>query len=307
MGLTRRSVLNRRTLAKVFLGGLMASGHPFAARAGDGVARRVVSLDLMLTEQLLTLGVPPLAVANIPLYERLVSMPALPTGVQDVGPQQEPNRELMQYLQPDLIVGLSWQAFRQQALARISPVAFLPPPGRAGTPVEGVQDLLAELGRRTGREAEAAGHNSRLRARLAEARAALDGRVSRPVYLVRFLEDGRHAAVFGTRSLIGDVAARLNLANAWAGRGNASGVATIGIADLAEVPEAGLIHFDRGAETARALARLGESPFWQALPLVRARRVAAMPVIYPSGGVASALRLIAQIETLYLGASGSRV
>lgn len=307
MGGPPRSVLHRRALAKVFLGGLLASGLPAAGRAREAVARRVVSLDLMLTEQLLTLGVPPLAVANIPLYARLVAEPALPAGVEDVGPQQEPNRELMQYLQPDLIVGLSWQAFRQQALARIAPVAFLPPPGRAGAPVEGVQDLLAELGRRTGREGEAAAQNARLRTRLAQGRAALDGRVSRPVYLVRFLEDGRHAAVFGTRSLIGDVAARLGLANAWAGRGNASGVATLGIADLAEVPEAGLIHFDRGAETARALARLGESPFWQALPLVRAGRVAAMPVIYPSGGVASALRLIAQMETLYLGAGGSRV
>ena len=307
MGLTPRSALDRRTLAKVLFGGLLASALPAAARAREGGARRVVSLDLMLTEQLLTLGVPPLAVANIPLYERLVAVPALPSGVEDVGPQQEPNRELMQYLQPDLIVGLSWQAFRQQALARIAPVAFLPPPGRTGAPVEGVQDLLADLGRRTGREQAAETANASLRARLAEARARLVPHVSRPVYFVRFLEDGRHAAVFGTRSLIGDVAARIGLANAWTGRGNASGVATIGIADLAEVPQAGLIHFDRGAETARALARLNDSPFWQALPLVRAGRVVAMPVIYPSGGVASALRLIAQVEAVYLREGGSRV
>lgn len=297
--------LSRRALAKAVLGGLLASGLPAAARAG--VARRIVSLDLMLTEQLLTLEVPPLAVANIPLYERLVAVPALPAGVEDVGPQQEPNRELMQLLQPDLIVGLSWQAFRQQALARIAPVAFLPAPGRTGAPVEGVQDLLSELGRRTGREAEAARCNAALRTQLLEARARLAPHVSRPVYFVRFLEDGRHAAVFGTRSLIGDVAERLGIRNAWSGRGNASGVATIGIADLSQEPEAGLIHFDRGAETMRALARLGESPFWQALPLVRAGRVAAMPVIYPSGGVASALRLIRQIEALYLGAGGARV
>ncbi len=293
-------------LAKVLLGGFLASCLPAAARAG-GAARRVVSLDLMLTEQLLTLGVPPLAVANIPLYERLVALPALPAGVVEVGPQQEPNRELMQQLAPDLIVGLSWQGVRQQALERIAPVAFLPGPGQAGPPVEGVQGLLSELGRRTGREAEAAASNALLVARLADARARLARRVSRPVYLVRLLEDGRHAAIFGTRSLIGDVAARIGLPNAWTGRGNASGVATIGIADLAQVPEAGLIHFDRGAETARALARLGESPFWQALPMVRAGRIAAMPVIYPSGGVASALRLVAQVEALYLAEGGPRV
>lgn len=259
-------------------------------------APRVVSLDLLVTEQLMTLGAVPLACANIPLYQRLVAAPALPPQVVDVGPLQEPNRELMQALQPDLIIGMAWQSFRQESLGQIAPVDWLPAIDRGTTPLDYIRGQLMRLAARMGRQDRAEAANRALDAALDATRAVLAGGTRRPVYLVRFVEDGRHAAIFGARSMIGDAAARVGLANAWSGRGNGSGVAAIGIEELGQEPTAFIIHFDRGAETRRALARLEQSPLWQALPAVRAGRIVSLPLVHPSGGVTSALRFVRNVE-----------
>jgi iron complex transport system substrate-binding protein len=75
------------------------------------------------------------------------------------------------------------------------------------------------------------------------------------------------------------------------------GTASIGIEKLAEVPDALIVHFERGAETVRAMKRLAESPIWNALPAVRAGRVFGMPVIHPNGGIVSATRFARQLVT----------
>ncbi|MGU3494789.1 ABC transporter substrate-binding protein [Xanthobacteraceae bacterium A53D] len=259
---------------------------------------RVVALDLLIAEQLLTIGFAPQACANIPLYRRLVAVPAMPAGTVDVGPLQEPNRELLQYLAPDLIIGMAWQSFRQEDLGRICEALWVPMAKAGVTPIPYIQQLLTMLAGRVSRAPEAAVRNGELDSALATARAALDGKVRRPVYFLRFMENGRHAAACGSRSMIGDAAVRMGLANAWSGRGNANGVAAIGIEELAGVPEAIIVHFDRGAETKRAMARLAGSAFWNALPAVQAGRVLSMPVIHPNGGVTSATRFARQTQDL---------
>jgi len=104
--------------------------------------------------------------------------------------------------------------------------------------------------------------------------------------------------------MIGDVLSRLGLRNAWTGRTNVWGTVSIGIEQLAGNAEAQLIHFNRGAETERAMRQLAASPLWAALPAVRQGRVIEMPVVYPNGGVASATRFAQQLARV-LPAHGS--
>ncbi|MDR6287829.1 iron complex transport system substrate-binding protein [Inquilinus ginsengisoli] len=286
---------------RAFLGGFgLALAGPARARAqGSGVtgpaARRVACLDLLLTETLLTLGVTPAAVGNIPLYQRLVAEPVLPDGVPDLGPLQEPNLELLQQLRPDLILAPSWAEVGSNDIERIAPVAWLPTFSTQKPALEHARSLLAQVAAMTGRDAEAQAWSARADAALAEARQALAPFADRPVYVVRFMEDGRHAAIFGGNGMIGDVLARLGLTNAWTGRTNVWGTTSIGIEQLAGNPEARLIHFNRGAETDRALRQLAGSPLWQALPAVRQGRVIETPVVYPNGGLSSAARFAGQL------------
>ncbi|MGK9232408.1 ABC transporter substrate-binding protein [Inquilinus limosus] len=288
-------MLHRRAL----LGGIgLALAGPAWARAqAPGPARRVACLDLLLTETLLTLGITPAAVGNIPLYERLVAEPALPDGVPDLGPLQEPNLELLQYLRPDLVLAPSWAEVGQNNLERIAPVAWLPTFSKEKPALDHARDLLIRVAALTGRDAEARARAwaNRADAALAEARRVLDPWTDRPVYVVRFMEDGRHAAIFGGNGMIGDVLSRLGLRNAWTGRANVWGTTSIGIEQLAGNAEARLIHFDRGAETERALRQLATSPLWAALPAVRRGRVIEMPVVYPNGGLFSATRFAQQL------------
>jgi iron complex transport system substrate-binding protein len=283
-------VLSRRALLSAGATALLPAGAFARARSP-----RIVSMDLSFTEVLLSLGARPVAIANLPLYQRLVSVPAAPPDAVDLGPLTEPNLELLQYLEPDLILAASWQASALAPLERIAPVTWLPTFARGQGPLDFTRDLLARIAGLAHREAEAAALQREADAALAEAAQRLHAHAGRPVYLLRFAEDGRRTAIFGAASMVGDALARVGLRNAFTGRANIWGTASIGIERLVEVPEAVIVHFERGAETARAMKRLADSPIWNALPAVRAGRVLGMPVIYPNGGTVSATRFVRQL------------
>jgi iron complex transport system substrate-binding protein len=293
-------VLSRRRL----LAAGAAACLPAAALArADGP--RIVSMDLSFTEMLLALGARPVAIANVPLYQRLVSAPPAPADAVDLGPLTEPNLELLQYLRPDLILAASWQAAALQPLERIAPVTWLPTFARGEGPLDFTRGLLSRIAGLARREAQAAVLQREADTAMAEAAERLRDHAGRPAYLLRFAEDGRRTAVFGGASMVGDALVRAGLRNAFTGRTNVWGAASIGIERLVEVPEALLVHFERGAETVRALRRLAESPIWNALPAVRAGHVLGMPVIYPNGGTVSATRFARQLADAVAGAAPS--
>ncbi|MCV3208008.1 ABC transporter substrate-binding protein [Mesorhizobium sp. YC-39] len=292
----RRGLLHRRALiGAVLTAPFVLSGQRKVLAAA---VRRVVCLDLLPTELLLTLGVTPLAVANRALYIRLVAEPALPEGVQDLGPLTEPNAEFLQILRPELILLAAWQQPVLQRLSAIAPLVPLQSSAGKTPAVAHMIDLLRQVGSATDRADEAALWAERAEETLARARQALAVRSGRALYVCRFAANGRNLAVFGGNGLIGDVLLQLGLKNAWQGRVNASGVVSAGIEQLAADPEARIVHFDRGAETTEAMRNLARSSLWNALPAVRQGRVTAMPVIYPSGGVFSAIRFARQLAEI---------
>ncbi|MEH3117462.1 MAG: ABC transporter substrate-binding protein [Methylorubrum populi] len=290
-------MVNLAPTRRTVLGGLALAALPPCApsQGAEAASRRIVTLDGLFTETLLAIGRVPVATANRPLYEKLTAVPALPAEVVDLGPLQEPNLELLQMLRPDLIVAATLQAQTQTALARIAPVIPFPTLAGAVPPLDHLRRMTLDLGRLAGREAAADALVSRTDLTLEAAHGRLAGRTARPVYIARLREDGRQVAMFGGKSTVGAVAARLGLANAWAGRQSGAGTAVAGIEDLAGTPDALFVHFDRGSETARALERLNGSPIWQALPFVRENRILALPVVHPNGGLPSAARFAGQL------------
>ncbi|MEW5422349.1 ABC transporter substrate-binding protein [Amorphus sp. 3PC139-8] len=254
---------------------------------------RLVTLNLLLTELVLTLELTPQAIANIPLYRRLVAEPDLPSSVRDVGSLQEPNLEYLRILSPDLILAADWQAATQANLSLAGPVQTFPTfPGRTPA-IEHATAILLAIAELVGRESLAHGVAEACGEVLRETRARLAAFSLPPIYVCRFMEDGRHMALFGGRGLVGDVLFRTGLVNAWQGSVNGSGVTSSPLRRLADVPEAAIVHFDRGTETERAMQRLSDNPVWTALPAVRAGRVVRLPVVYPNGGLRTAMRFAA--------------
>lgn len=254
---------------------------------------------MVISEMLLTLGVVPLATANIPLYQRIVAYPSMPEQVANLGPLNEPNLEYLYSLSPTRILMTDWQAVGLSTLDRIAPITPLSLASNQTPAVDHAETVLRQLGSLCNRDELAGAVIARTRDRIEQSRTTLAG-FDRPVFLCRFNRDGRHLAIFGGNGMLGDVLRRLDLRNAYEGRVNAiSGGAMIPLSWLADNPDAVIIHFDRGQETAAAMGRLAENPLWHALPSVRKERVLKIPVIYPTGGPQSASRFAqALAETL---------
>ena len=295
--LSRRGALGAFATAAVSAPACLWSPSPVRA-----AARRVVSLELQLTEILVSLGAPPVAAADNALYRRLIGAPELPVSVADLGPIQQPNLEFLQHLAPDLIVVPAWEGSANRAtLARVAPVTQVGDFAIA-SPLDRLFAAVRKLGALTAAYADAERLVAEAEAAFREAAGAFS---PQPTLLCRFFEDGRHLAVFGSKSVIGSVADRVGVRNAWAGRRQSGfGTAVAAIEDLAGLAEARLVHFHRGAETDRALSRLERSPLWRALPAVRRGDVFATPVVHPNCGVASAIRFVAQLRSALNGGSG---
>ena len=86
---------------------------------------RIVILNWTLTEQVLELGVSPLAVADIQGYQQTVEQPSIPASVIDVGSRMAPDLDKISALQPDvIIIGYSQRPLTRK-LANIAPVVYL--------------------------------------------------------------------------------------------------------------------------------------------------------------------------------------
>ncbi|TMV21713.1 hypothetical protein BJG94_05100 [Rhizobium sp. Td3] len=276
--------------ASAALGYLSLPSCSFAQEQAD----RFVSMDLLITELLLTIGAVPVATSNIPLYQRLVANPSMPDSVSDLGPLNEPNLEYLQRLSPSRIFVADWQAAGLETATRIAPVTPIPVFAGKTPAIAHCEALIAKLADMTGHVFAARSAVAGMRSEIDETRARLKS-FSRPVYVCRFNRDGRNLALFGGNGLLGDMLKQLGLRNAFSGRVNAAGVTNAPLIRLADEPDAVIIHFDRGQETDIALQRLEAGALWHVLPAVKNGRVIRMPVIYPNGGIRSAERFANQL------------
>lgn len=287
-----RTSIDRRA----FTGGLLAACLPMPVLASPvlasepeiaGPLRRIVALDYGLAETLLRLGRPPLAVVGAQDWDKWVVEPALPADVVNLGSSLEPNLELLQQLEPDAILATPYLAGIAHRLRQIAPVLSLPiyvPDGRPLALAEAATKRLAAL---TGREAACEALLAEVEATYEAARQRLRGRADQPVYLVNFM-DGRHVRVYGEKSLFQDVLDRIGLANAWQGRTNFWGFATIGIEELEQDSRARLIYLD--PVPPGVLPALARNPLWNSLSFVKAGQVQGLPPVLMFGALPSAMR-----------------
>jgi iron complex transport system substrate-binding protein len=276
----------RRRFAAVAAGLALA---PFGRRpcAAAPAARRIIALDWGVAETLVALGHPPLGAAEIPNYDREVVTPPMPAEVVDVGLRLSPNPELMQALDPDLILINAAQEYMRSSLADFAPVETIAIYADIGQPYRLSCEAASLLAERSGDPAAAKRLLAEADAVMAASRAKLKSYDGRPLYVIEF-EDGRHVGVAGRTGLFQGVLDQLGLRNAWAGEGGSWGVGYIGIEDLLSDVEARIVYMTPLPEEAKRT--IAESALWRRLPPVRARRVTALPPIWAYGALPSAIR-----------------
>lgn len=267
----------------IALAGLMLAPRAFAI-AAPTTPSRVVALDWGLIQTLLALELAPIATAENVLYRDSVREPPLPASVLELGLRSEPNLELLQQLQPDLIMIGSDQGMLQSRLNSIAPTELFETRER-GTPVEQVAQLTRDVAARTGRTAMGERYLAGGWQTLASARTRCAHLEVAPLQVISVIDE-RRALIFGQGSLFNDVLVRLGLRNAWTASTNGWGYATIGFEQLAEQPDAQLVYFNA---TPGLEARLARNPLWRNLPSVRSGRAIKLPEVLFYGGMPSAI------------------
>ncbi|TCU03626.1 ABC transporter substrate-binding protein [Rhizobium sullae] len=274
-------MFTRRTL----LGALAAS--PFAPAAFAAPPRRIVCLEWTSAEMFISLGVPPLAVADLKGYRDWVAAPALPVSTLDLGARGEPNLEVISALRPDLIAGAYGYGIDETMYTRFAPVFSVPFYEGMSTPLAQAEAETMKLGAIVGRQDAARNLVSETMQTINDTRNALRTRPAGPIAIISMFDD-RQVRVYGRGSLFQDVLDRVGLVNAWTGETSEWGFSTVGIDALTVIGNAHLISLDPIPPHIRI--RIEQSSLWTNLPCVRAGNVATIPPVWPFGGLAAAAR-----------------
>lgn len=256
---------------------------------------RIVALEWLPIELLLTLGITPLAVAEIANYRLWVQEPELAPTVIDLGNRTEPNMELLQQIDPSLILystGFGPSVAKMQTIAPAMGFSFN---DGSGLPLKLAKKSLQNLAEKLGVPERATAHLALFQQRLAQSKQRLSAWDNTPLLLFTLLDAG-HALVFGKGSMFQEVMDELDLKNAWTGDTNFWGSAIVGIEQLATVsPQAQAIFFSHGNDA--LFAQVQKTPLWQALPFVRGQKVISQPGVWFYGATLSAMRFCDLLES----------
>ncbi|MEU5416477.1 ABC transporter substrate-binding protein [Streptomyces clavifer] len=248
----------------------------------DGPAKKVVATEWNVVEDLITLGVAPVGVADVNGYTAWNTAAPLTGDPKDIGTRGEPSIDTVAALAPDLVVAtsdLSPAVVKQ--LRKVAPVLEITAADAAdqiGTMNEGL-DLIAKA---TGTTAQADAAKKDFEASVAEGKKALedaglggaeiasaDGYVASNQVSIRAYTSG---------SLLGAVNEKLGLKNAWTVKGDESyGLATTDVEGLTGL---GDVHFPYVANDADGDAFTGplaKNAVWKSLPFVKAGNVHRLP------------------------------
>lgn len=256
---------------------------------------RIVALEWLPIELLMTLGITPLAVAEIANYRLWVQEPQLAPSVLDLGNRTEPNMELLQQIDPSLILYSEGFGPSVPKMKTIAPTMGFSFNDGSGTPLKLAKQSLQKLAARLGIPERATAHLAQFQQRLAQSKQRLRPWDKTPLLLFTLL-DADHALVFGKGSMFQEVMDELGLKNAWTGETNFWGSAIVGIEQLATVsPQSQAIFFSHGNDA--LFAQVQQTPLWQALPFVRARKVISQPGVWFYGATLSAMRFCDLLES----------
>ena len=266
----------------------------------DGPAERVAVLEWQQVEDVLSLCLTPVAVADVEGYATWDTAETLPEGVTDVGTRGEPNLDALYSTDPDLVIVEAYavdDAIISQLEAYDVPV-LATKGADAAEPVANMLatfELIAEATGRSQRAAEVVEEfESALEAAQAEVEAA-DVAVTDFVYLDGYIDGGNVSLrPFGQGSLMGELGEALGLTNAWTGEVDpAYGLGQTDIEGMTTIGDAAIFHTSTVDESGDVMAELEQNPVWNSLPAVAEGRIFAFPAgVWTFGGPRSAIQVV---------------
>lgn len=264
----------------------------------DGPAENVVALEWMEAENLVTLGVMPVGVADVDGYSTWVTASPLDDNVTDVGTRQEPSVDAIVSLEPDLVIveeGGSAQAAQFEEYAPVLVVRG----SDASDNLEQMKANFTMIAEAVGKQAEAEAILDEFDASLADGTAALaDAGVAGDGFAMAdgWTEGGSVSVrMFGRGSLFSDIATELGLENQWTEDVDAEwGLGQTDIEGLSTLDD--LHFFYHATDEDQWPELLDDNPIWANLPFVQSDQVYPLqPGTWTFGGPRSAEQFIDQV------------
>jgi ferric hydroxamate transport system substrate-binding protein len=266
----------------------------------DAPAQRVAVLEWQQLEDVLTLCITPVAVADGAGYTLWDTAAELPDGIEDTGTRGEPNLDALYAQQPDLVIIEAYTA-DDEIIGQLEEygVPVLATSGaNAEDPIQNMVDTFELIAQATGREERAEVVVDEFEQHLADAKAdleAADPASTGFVYFDGWIEGGNIAIrPFGQGSLVGELGEELGLTNAWKGEVDpAYGLGQTDLEGMTTVGDAWLLYTGTDDPASDFVGELEKNGIWTSLPAVQDGRAAAFPAgIWTFGGPRSSQQII---------------
>jgi ABC-type Fe3+-hydroxamate transport system substrate-binding protein len=272
----------------------------------DAPAADVVGLEWGVVENLVSLGVMPVGVADVEGYGHWVHAAPLDDGVTDVGMRGEPSVDALVGLDADLVVAttdLPPNIVKQ--IEKFVPVLTVRG-ASADAPIQQMRDNLTLVAQAVGRTAEAESLLADLDEALADgARAISDAGLEGDEFTMAdgWLEGSAVSIrMFTAGSLVGAVGEELGLRNAWTAKGDPDyGLAQTDVEGLTKLDNVHFLYYSNDAAEEDPFAKgLKGNAIWKSLPFVQAGNVHRLPDgIWMFGGPRSVEQFVdATVATL---------
>ncbi|MGM0931262.1 MAG: ABC transporter substrate-binding protein [Actinomycetota bacterium] len=258
----------------------------------DGPATRVVGTEWNAVENLVTLGVMPVGVADVEGYGAWVATAPLDDTVTDIGTRGEPSFDAIASLDADLIVATTDLAENVIAqLEDLAPVLVIKS-ADAGRQIAQAVDNLKLIAEATGTETKADEAIAEFDAAVAKGKAALEEAGlagSRVAFADGWVADGQVSIrPFVEGSLLTDINTELGLVSPWELEGDAAyGLASTDVEGLTKLDADSFVYITNNVD-GDFTDELADNAVWKSLPFVKAGDVHRLEDgIWMFGGPAS--------------------
>ncbi|MDR6866765.1 iron complex transport system substrate-binding protein [Microbacterium resistens] len=267
----------------------------------DKPAERVAVLEWQQIEDVLSLCVTPVAVADADGYRTWDTAEELPKDVTSVGTRQEPNLDALFGTKPDLVI-IEANTPDDAIIGQLEKygVPVLATSGaNASDPIGHMVETFELIGQATGREERAKTVVGEFEKHLADAQKTVAAAKPASTDFVYFdgWVDGGNVSLrpFGQGSLVGEIGEKLGLTNAWKGEVDpAYGLGNTDIEGMTTIGDANLYYTGTADPASESFVDAAKkNPAWASIPAVKDGRVTAFPAgIWTFGGPRSAEQII---------------
>ncbi|MGR5358912.1 iron-siderophore ABC transporter substrate-binding protein [Vibrio chagasii] len=248
---------------------------------------RVAALNWDIAEQVIELGVTPVAVPDIAGYSDWVVQPAIPEGVADIGTRTEPNFSALKKLNPDVILIASPQKDLHERLSEIAPVLYYQTYSEQHSNAEAAIENFKKIGQLLGKEEQANKKLAAMDERLHVLKAALDKAYSgdKPKVTSFRFASTTSVYIYGDNSIPQYALEQLGFENAMDLPVSQWGISQKRMTELKNVKGGIALYF----EPFPYQDKLNRSPVWKSMPFVRDGQFSPVAASWSYGGAMSIL------------------